>query len=94
MVDKVAAIFNEHQSFSVCITPEGTRQYAPEWKTGFHKIARAANIPIIKVAFDYATKTVVVAPPEMPGNDTESDIANIKAWYRQFKGKYPELGVQ
>lgn len=45
------------------------------------------------VAFDYPTKTVVVAPPFMPTENTEADIEQIKNYFRQFKGKNPGQGV-
>ncbi len=93
MVDKVVEIFNQHDNFSICITPEGTRKYAAVWKTGFHKIALQAKIPIIMVAFDYATKTVYAEPPFYPSEDMQADLLKIKAYYRQFKGKNPENGV-
>lgn len=93
MVDKVAEIYSQHERFSICITPEGTRKYSPEWKTGFHKIALKTGVPILMVAFDYPSKTVVVAPPFMPTENTKADIEHIKSYFRQFKGKNPELGV-
>ncbi len=92
-VDKVVDIFNHHDRFSICITPEGTRKYAESWKTGFHKIARQAGIPIIMVAFDYRTKTVYAQPPFYPTENLEADLEKIKAYYRQFKGKIPQNGV-
>ena len=94
LVEKVAEIYNSHDQFSICITPEGTRKYAAEWKTGFHKIAMAVKAPVVMVAFDYRTKTVVIAPPFTPSEDTQGDIEKIKAWYRQFEGKIPEFGVK
>lgn len=94
MVDKVIDIFNSHERFSICITPEGTRKYAPTWKTGFHKIALQGNLPIIMVAFDYATKTVYAEPPFYPTQNINDDIEKIKAYYRQFRGKNPENGVK
>ena len=93
IVDKVVEIFNNHDRFSICITPEGTRKYAETWKTGFHKIARQAGIPIIMVAFDYRTKTVYAEPPFYPTENLGADLEKIKAYYRQFKGKIPENGV-
>jgi len=94
MVDKVIEIFNSHQRFSICITPEGTRKYSPQWKTGFHKIAIKGNLPIVMVAFDYATKTVFAEPPFYATENMEADIEKIKSYYRQFKGKNPENGIK
>ena len=94
MVDKVLEIFNSHNRFSICITPEGTRKYAPFWKTGFHKIALKGNLPIVIVAFDYATKTVYVEKPFYATENIDGDLEKIKTYYRKFKGKNPELGIK
>jgi len=51
LVEKVAEIYNNHDKFSICITPEGTRKYAAEWKTGFHKIAMAVKATITTGVF-------------------------------------------
>ncbi len=93
MVDKVVDIYNRHEEFSICITPEGTRKRSEKWKTGFHQIALKADIPILMVAFDYRTKTVFVEPPFYPSENLESDLEKIKAYYRQMEGKIPEFGV-
>ena len=94
MVDKVLEIFNSYDNFSICITPEGTRKYAPIWKTGFHKIALKGNLPIVMVAFDYATKTVFVEKPFYATENIDGDLEKIKTYYRKFKGKNPEFGVK
>ena len=94
LVDAVVSIFNSKKRFSICITPEGTRKYAEKWKTGFHHIAVQAKVPIVMVAFDYATKTVYAEQPFMPTENLESDMEKIKSYYRQFKGKNPELGLR
>lgn len=93
LVYKVAEIYDSHERFSICITPEGTRKYSPVWKTGFHKIALKTQTPIVMVAFDYPTKSVVIAPPFNPTENTDADIEYIKNYYRQFKGKNPDQGV-
>lgn len=94
LTDAVVSIFNEKKSFSICITPEGTRKYSEKLKTGFHSIAQKAGVPIVMVAFDYATKTVYCEPPFFPSASVETDIETVKAYYRKFKGYNPELGIQ
>ena len=93
MVDQVVDLYNEKEEFVITITPEGTRSYNPNWKTGFYRIAHKANIPIVMVAFDYSKKQVIYNEPMYPTGDLEKDIEEIKAYYRTIPGKYPELGV-
>jgi 1-acyl-sn-glycerol-3-phosphate acyltransferase len=92
-VDAVADIFKTHPEFSICITPEGTRSYAPAWKTGFYYIAQKANIPIVMVAFNYEKKEVKVESPFYLTGDVEKDIEYMKNYYRKVPGKIPEKGV-
>ena len=48
----IANIFNEKKVFRLALSPEGTRKKVDKWKTGFYYIAKAANVPIVLVAFD------------------------------------------
>ena len=92
-VDAVADVFKSNPDFSICITPEGTRSYAPVWKTGFYYIAQKANIPVVMVGFNYDKKIVSVEPPFYLTGDLEKDIEFMKSYYRQIPGKNPEKGV-
>jgi 1-acyl-sn-glycerol-3-phosphate acyltransferase len=92
-VDAAADLFRLHTEFSICFTPEGTRSYSPKWKTGFYYIAMKAKLPIIMVAFNYATKQVIVEPPFTPTGVVEKDINFMMDYYRKIPGKFPEKGV-
>ena len=93
-VDAVCDIYNKRESFSICLTPEGTRSYAPVWKTGFYYIAMQTKVPIILVGFDYKSKTVFAEPPFTPTGDIENDIEFMKNYYRKMTGKHPEQGIR
>lgn len=92
-VDAVAELFKTNKRFSIAFTPEGTRSYAPRWKTGFYYIALKANIPIVMVSFNYATRTVTVEPPFYPSGNFESDMKLMMDHYRKIPGKFPHKGV-
>ena len=93
-VDAVVEIIHREEEFVVAMTPEGTRSYNQNWKTGFYYIAKKANIPIVKVALDYENKRVVFAPHEYIEKDVEQTTAELKVYFSQFKGKHPEKGVK
>jgi hypothetical protein len=57
-------------------------------KTGFWRIAKAANIPIIVVSFDFRRRRVEMLPPFMPG-DMEKDMERIMTYYKGITGKRP-----
>ena len=91
MVTQVAVIINSHPEFILAIAPEGTRKKVKRLKTGFYHIARATNIPIIPVGFDYEKKEVVVGAPLYPVS-LEHDLETLHDFYKHIKGKNPELG--
>lgn len=94
MVDQVVEQFEKYDEFVMTVAPEGTRSYSPEWKTGFYRMAHKANVPIVKIAFDYPSKTVVVAEPFIPSGDVEKEMAEMKEYFKQFTGRNPEQGVK
>ncbi|WP_425391374.1 1-acyl-sn-glycerol-3-phosphate acyltransferase [Ekhidna sp.] len=96
LVDQVVDLFKTREEFVMTITPEGTRSYSPRWKTGFYRIAVKAEVPIVKIGFDYATKTVFIDEPYNPpaGADMDTEIEKIKDYFRKFTGKNPEDGVK
>lgn len=93
IVDLIVEKFNESEKFIMTITPEGTRSYSPNWKTGFYRVAEKANVPIVLAGFDYEKKTVYFDKPRYVTGDMEADIEQMKEWFRPKKGRYPEKGV-
>jgi len=89
-VEAITRIFEENEIFRLALSPEGTRKKTERWKTGFYYIARAAQIPIIKVAFDYGSKEVRVSSPFYTTSNTEEDLKNILSFYDGVTGKKPD----
>jgi 1-acyl-sn-glycerol-3-phosphate acyltransferase len=73
--------------WQLVVPPEGTRQRVREWKTGFYHIAREAQVPIVMAYLDYPRKLAGLGPVFTPTGDVDADMAAIKAFYRQFRGK-------
>ncbi|WP_258104630.1 1-acyl-sn-glycerol-3-phosphate acyltransferase [Marinoscillum sp. MHG1-6] len=94
VVDQIAEMYSKEQEFVMTITPEGTRSYSPNWKTGFYRLAVMVNIPIQMVGFDYGKKEVVFRELFYPTGDADRDIEYMKAYYRTIRGKHPEKGVK
>ncbi len=87
MVDQVAEIFLKEEVFRLALAPEGTRSRVAEWRTGFYHMAVRANVPIVSVGFDYAKKRVVIFDPFYPSGEIEKDLPQIKALFKDIKGK-------
>lgn len=90
MTDNMAEAARRTDSFKLCITPEGTRSLNADWKKGFYFIALKAEIPILLYALDYEKKTIVATKTIIPSGDLDKDMDEIKQYYKDFKGKYPE----
>lgn len=73
--------FRKHERFWLAITPEGTRTQAADIKTGFHRIALAAQVPLVPVAIDFKNKCVRVLPVLEPTADVKADLQALLALY-------------
>ena len=87
LVDAIVEIFDQHDDFVIALAPEGTRKKVDKFKTGFYFIAKKAEIPIVKVAFDYKKKLILIEPPFYPTENFETDMDNIMSSYRSITGK-------
>jgi 1-acyl-sn-glycerol-3-phosphate acyltransferase len=90
IVDQVIRMFDKNDKFVLGITPEGTRKRNPDWKTGFYRIAYKANVPIYFGYIDFGKKAIGMHDFIFPGGDMEKDIQQIKFYYKDMKGYYPE----
>ncbi|MCU0368050.1 MAG: lysophospholipid acyltransferase family protein [Cyclobacteriaceae bacterium] len=93
VVQQVVDIFNAHENFILALAPEGTRKKVDKMRTGFYYIAKGAGVPIVPVGFDFAQKRIVLADPMMPTDNFDKDMDTLLSFYRQMKGKNPELGL-
>jgi len=90
MTDTLAQTALESPSFRLCITPEGTRSRMEEWKRGFYFIALKAKLPILLYGLDYGHKVIRCTKTIIPSGDVDSDLVEIKRYFKDFKGKHPE----
>jgi len=88
-VDAIAEIFRKKEIFRLAMSPEGTREKTEQWKTGFYFIAIKAEVPIIRVSFDYGVKKVKISEPYWPTGDFQKDYTEIFSYYNGVEGKIP-----
>lgn len=86
-VEAIADIFNGKEDFKLALSPEGTRKKVKDWKTGFYYIAKAANVPIVMIAFDFGNKRVKISDALYPTEDKETDFNTIREFYKDVIGK-------
>jgi 1-acyl-sn-glycerol-3-phosphate acyltransferase len=73
----------------VAITPEGTRSAVERWKTGFHRMAVEAGVPIAVVALDWGRKEIGVKGTLVPSGDLDADLGAIGALLAGVEGRRP-----
>ena len=94
MTDAMAQLFEKHDKLVVLVTPEGTRSYNPDWKTGFYRVAEKAQVPILCGYLDYENKVAGIGPAFYTNGKVDEQINEIKDFYRPIKGKFPEQGIR
>ena len=83
--------FDKADSLYLAIAPEGTRKKIDHWKSGFYRVALAANVPLGLAFIDYSRREVgIEAWLSLSGNEAE-DLAGIRAGYSNKRGKKPEM---
>jgi 1-acyl-sn-glycerol-3-phosphate acyltransferase len=90
LVDAVTEAFYEADRLAVAIAPEGSRHPRDRWKTGFYRIAVAAEVPFGLAFVDFATRTVGIDEPFSPTGDLEADLRRIEAFYAPKRGRHPD----
>lgn len=77
-------------SFSLVITPEGTRGAGSGWKSGFYRIAREADLPVTLGFVDRTTMTVGLGPTLTMTGDVAADMTQIREFYADKSGFDPK----
>ncbi len=73
----------------VAITPEGTRSAVERWKTGFHRMAVEADVPIAVIALDWGRREIGVKGTLVPSGDLDADLGAIGALLAGVEGRHP-----
>ncbi|WP_225410138.1 lysophospholipid acyltransferase family protein [Stigmatella hybrida] len=91
LVQQVVDRFNQSESLYLAVPPNGTRKKVEYWKSGFYHIARSAEVPILLSYLDWGQKRAGLGPLITPTGDIRADMERIRGFYREMRGKYPEL---
>lgn len=79
--------FRAHDTLWLVLAPEGTRRRVDQWRSGFWHIARAADVPVVCVYFDYPERTIGVGPALAMSDDLGADMARVRAFYAPWQAK-------
>ncbi len=90
MVEFMAEEFAAADQMVLAIPAAGTRSHTDHWKSGFYRIALAADVPIGLAFVDYSTRTVGFGPSMTPTDDVEADLDVFRAFYADKRGKFTD----
>jgi len=90
VVEQAVARFEKSEQLILGVAPEGTRRRVEHWKSGFHRIALGAKVPILPINLDYRTRTIYFHPLFTPTPDYERDLAFLLSLYDKRMARYPE----
>jgi 1-acyl-sn-glycerol-3-phosphate acyltransferase len=91
LVTKMTEIFKSSDYLVLAVPPEGSRGKVAVWKSGFYHIASQSGVPIGLGYLDYDRKLCGIGAFIVPSGNVNEDMNKIRAFYRNIRGKYPDL---
>lgn len=91
LVAEIVAQFAGEPRLLLVVAPEGTRRLTGGWKSGFYRIALAADVQVALGFVDYARREAGILAYVTLSGDPVSDLAAIARHYADRRGKRPEL---
>ncbi len=89
LVEELVQMVESGGSIALVVPPEGTRGKGTYWRSGFHRIAREAGVPIVLTYLDAPTRSGGWGPSFAPSVDLVADMDYVRAYYRDKHGLRP-----
>jgi 1-acyl-sn-glycerol-3-phosphate acyltransferase len=92
-------LFDRSDSMLLVVAPEGTRATGSAWKSGFWRIADAADVPVLMGFVDRDTKRMGFGPALKVDGDAEGWMEQARVFFEDKGGLRPanrgplELGI-
>lgn len=90
VVEAVVEQVRGGEVFGLVVAPDGTRGGNTHWKSGFYRIARAADLPVTLCFIDRTTMTAGLGPQYELTGDVHADMEHIREFYSDKAGFRPE----
>ncbi len=91
LVGQLVAEYGRRDWMWLAISPEGTRGHVSHWKSGFYRLALAADVPVGFAWIDWGARAVGLHDYFRMTGDRDSDMERIRAIYAGKRGLRPEL---
>lgn len=92
-VEEIVTRARADARFLLVVTPEGTRS-GHGWRSGFYRIAVAANLPVTLGYVDGVSRTAGLGPTLTLTRDVVADMNLIREFYRDKSGVRAELRTE
>ena len=89
-VEQMADAFGAKEHMVLAIPAEGTRSRRDYWKSGFLRIAKAAEVPVVLGFLDYGRRHAGFGPELWPSQNPSDDMEIAREFYADKVGKFPE----
>ena len=90
LIEELTAALRSRDWMWLALSPEGTRRRLDHWRSGFYRLARAAEVPVGLGFIDFATRRIGVLGHLTLTGDEAADMARIAAAYQGLQGFKPE----
>lgn len=90
MVDQFVRARTQRRYLWLALSPEGTRQQKPGWRSGFYRTALKAGVPVGLVRLDYGRSEVAVRDFIYLTGDVQEDFKRMARVYDGVTGYIPE----
>lgn len=79
--------------FWLALAPEGTRSAGPGWRSGFHRVAVGAKVPLALITMDFGARCIRLQGCWLLSGDAEADMAAIAARTEGVRGYRPDMAA-
>lgn len=93
VIEEMASQFEGAEKLMLALAPEGTRSAVDRWKTGFHRIALAAGVPVVAVTLDWGRREIRFREPFQLTDDAAADIEVFQQWFSESRGRREQSSV-
>jgi 1-acyl-sn-glycerol-3-phosphate acyltransferase len=89
-IEAMVEEFRKRDWMWLAVAPEGTRSHTDHLKSGFYRIALAANVPVGLGCIDYGRRRVSIDTYVRFTGDSERDLETLRAYFADKRGRIPE----
>lgn len=90
VVGQMIEYFEKESELVLMVPAEGTRAHVEYWKSGFYRIAVAADVPVCLSYLDFGKKVGGIGPMIRMTGDVRADMDKIRAFYEGKQGFAPD----